>query len=140
MIQNCIKTNWINIFSKHFPKLNHFVETWFSTFLTSFLLRFMNSLSYFISFRSLAKFIYLKKKYFWLPFQARKCTKWQGQPLSKIVWYLKPWVICIYFEFILSKEYVAQFSHFNENASLTSLHTSHTMLCCWTTVNIWHVK
>ena len=36
-----------NILSKHFRKLNHLLETWFITFLTSLLLRLMNSLSCF---------------------------------------------------------------------------------------------
>ena len=47
----------INVLSKHFPRLDHLVETWLITFLISLLLKFINSLSCFFSFCPPAKVI-----------------------------------------------------------------------------------
>ena len=108
-----------NILSKHFRKLNQLVETWFITFLTSLLLRLMNSLSCVLHSYETDSICHPQhlQKVLWLPFPAHKCAKWQGQPTQKIFW--SPCVLCIFWrrllrcpiiEFPLSKKYVTQLS------------------------------
>ena len=72
---------------KHFSRLNHFEEAWLIIFLTSLLLKFMNSLAWFFGIALLWKWEYLsltKCSTFtenYLPsIPAHRCAKWQGQP------------------------------------------------------------
>ena len=68
------------------------------------------------------------------------------QTTSKVLWlpctlhifWRRLWR-CLIIEFALSEEYVIQLSLSNVNAYLTSSYIIH-LLCCWGTVNIWHVK
>ena len=102
----------------------------------------MNSLSWFFGTALLRKWEYLSitksstfTENYLPPFPARKCAKWQGQLMSKIFW--SPCVLRASWrkllrypiiEFVLSGKYVTKLSQSNENASLTSIHTS--QLCC----------
>ena len=124
--------------SKKILRLNHFEEAWLITFLTSLLLKFMNSLSWFFGTALLRKWEYLSitksstfTENYLPPFPAHKCAKWQGQLISKIFW--SPCVLRASWrkllrypiiEFVLSGKYVTKLSQSNENASLTSIHTS----------------
>ena len=123
----------------HLPKkilrLNHL---WLITFLTSLLLKFMNSLSWFFGIALLRKWEYLSitksstfTENYLPPFPAHKCAKWQGQLISKIFWsscvLRASWRKLLRYpiiEFVLSGKYVTKLSQSNENASLTSIHTS----------------
>ena len=98
-IQIEIKKIWFqeyhctNVFSKHLPRINHLVEALLITFLTSILLKFMNSLGWLFRFALLRKWWYMsitKSSKFTesslSPFPVHKCTKWPGQSTSKIFW------------------------------------------------------